>query len=90
MYTIRLPVHLNRPVKLNFAYQDVENRGIVYDRDSQPVEIFNDTSEITYHEIEGQVPDKCKKCHVIVSLTAQMGSQVKQGLSVTSQDVIGK
>ena len=89
MYTIRLPVHLNRPVKLNFAYQDAENGGI-YNRDSQPVEIFNDTSEITYHEIEGQVPDKCKKCHVIVSLTAQMDSQVKQGLPVTSQDVIGK
>lgn len=86
---IRLPVHLNRPVKLNFAYQDAEN-GRIYNRDSQPVETYNDTNEITYRENREQVPGECKKCHVILSLTAQMGGQVKQGLSVTSQDVIGK
>ena len=89
MYMIRLPVYLNRPVKLNFMYQDAEN-GRIYNRDSQPVETYNDTNEITYRENKEQVPDECKRCHVIVWLTAQMDSQVKQGLSVTSPDVIGK
>ena len=89
IYDIRVKVHLNRPVTLNIAYQNV-NSGVQLSRDLQPVDSYNDTSEITYHENRGQVPDKCKKCHVIVSLTAQMGSQIMQGLSVTSQDVIGK
>ena len=76
-------------MKLNFAYQDAEN-GRIYNRDSQPVETYNDTSEIIYHENRRQVPGECKKCHIIVTLTGQMGSQVEQGLSITSSDVIGK
>ena len=89
VYTIRPTVHLNRPVKLNFTYQDAESRTI-YNRDSQPVEIYNDTNEITYRENRDHVPGKCTKCHVTVVLTGLIGSQVVQGLSVTSSDVIGK
>ena len=89
VYTIRPIVHLNRPVKLNFTYQDAESRTI-YNRDSQPVEIYNDTNEITYRENRDHVPGECTKCYVTVALTGQIGSQVVQGLSVTSSDTIGK
>ena len=64
--------------------------GVQLSRDLQPVESYNDTSEITFRENRGDLPTGCKKCRVIVSLTAQMGSQIMQGLAVTSSDVIGK
>ena len=88
---IRLKVHLNRPVKLNFTYQDAES-GKRYNRDSQPVEIYSDTNEITYRENKDHIPGECIsiKCHVTVALVGQMEGQVIQGLSVTSSDVIGK
>ena len=89
IYDIRVKVHLNRPVTLNIAYQNV-NSGVQLSRDLQPVDSYHDTSEITFRENRGDLPTGCKKCRVIVSLTAQMGSQIMQGLAVTSSDVIGK
>ena len=89
IYDIRVKVRLNRPVMLNISYQDV-NSGVQLSRDLQPVESYNDTSEIIFRENRGNLPTGCNKCRVIVSLTAQMGSEITQGLSVTSSDVIGK
>ena len=74
---------------LKISYQDV-NSGIQLSRDLQPVESYNDTKEITYRENRDDVPNGCNRCYVIVSLTAQMGSQITQGPSVTSSDVIGE
>ena len=82
-------MRLNHPVTLNIAYEDV-NSGEQLSRDSQPVESYNDTKEITFRENREDVPSGCNKCRVIVSFTAQMGSQITQGLSVTSQDEIGE
>jgi hypothetical protein len=73
---------------LNISYEDVDS-GAQFSRDRQPVESYNDTSEITYRENRDDVPTGCRRCRVTVSLTAQVGSQVTQGLAVTSSDVIG-
>ena len=82
-------MHIYHPVKLNFTYVNVDN-GDNFSRDSQPDEIYNDTKEITFQENKKHIPTECRRCRVIVSLTAKLGDQVMQGLSVTSSDVIGK
>ena len=88
VYDIGLKVHIHHPVKLKLVYVA---SGRSLGRDRQPDELFNDTKEIIYRENREQVPSKCRRCHVTVSLTAMLpGGQVMQGLPVTSTDIIGK
>ena len=87
IYTVTLPVRLNRPTHLNITYVKGHNEVLLPTTTTTPPMEYSDTDSIVYHENKDTLPTS--KYRLQAALYIDMGSQVLEGPASLSSQTIG-